>query len=841
MSEEKEMKAVIMAGGFGTRLRPITCNIPKPMVPLANVPMMEHIVNLLKQYDFNRICSILYFQPEVITKYFGEGTDFDIEMEYQMATADFGTAGSVKNTEEKLKDEPFIIISGDVLTDFDLAAAIKYHQEKKSMATMVLTRVTNPLEYGVVITAEDGKIIRFLEKPSWGEVFSDTINTGIYILEPEIFKYIPAKTEFDFSKNLFPLMLKEGLPLYGYIADGYWKDIGNLEEYVLAHQNVLNGEVKLKIPGERLNIIGRDVWVGKNCNISAKVKFKGGVIIGQNCIIEDGVELENCVLGDGCIIKKNVRIKGGTLWDGVHVGENARIGQAVISGNTHLQDNVEIEDGAIISEECRIGKGAIIRENVKVWPKKQVEEGSTVYSSIIWSDKWTKNLFNDFGISGLANIEITPEMASKIGAAFGSTLQKGSSIIVSRDSHKISRMINRAIICGLSSAGINVADLRVTPAPVARYKPSAFMRGGGVHVKVAGEDSNQLEIKIFDVEGRDISVAQKKNIERLFNRDDFRRVAINEVGEISFPPRVPENYSEELLRCLDVEAIKSRRLKVVLDYAFSGASAIFNTFLGKLNCEVITLNAYHDEERVLKVEPEQAQASVSSIVKSLGADIGIIMGDGAERITFVDDKGRVILGEEALMTWAKMILELIPGAKIAVPVSTTHQIEKLAEKAGGVIVRTKTSPRALMDSALNDNVEICLDENGGIIFPAFQSAFDGMIATVKLFEFVSQLNKPLSEIYSSIPEFYCRSARIPCPWEDKGKVMRYAMEFAKDKETRLLDGVKIMLGKEEWALILPDPDRPFVNITVESTSEKKLQELINNTVSNVENWRDRSE
>lgn len=826
-----------MAGGFGTRLRPITCNIPKPMVPLANVPMMEHIINLLKQYGFNRICSILYFQPEVITKYFGEGADFDIEMEYQMATADFGTAGSVKNTEEKLKDEPFIIISGDVLTDFDLSEAIKYHKEKKAMATMVLTRVTNPLEYGVVITADDGKIIRFLEKPSWGEVFSDTINTGIYILEPEIFKYIPAKTEFDFSKNLFPLMLKENLPLYGYIAEGYWKDIGNLEEYVLAHKNVLNGEVKLKIPGDRLNIIGRDVWVGKNSNISAKVKFKGGVIVGQNCIIEDGVDLENCVIGDGCVIKKNAKIKGATLWDGIHVGENADIREAVISGNTLIQDNVIVESGAIISEECRIGKGAIIRENVKIWPKKHVEEGSTVFSSIIWSDKWTKNLFSDYGIAGLANIEITPEMACKIGSAYGSTLPKGASIITSRDSNKISRVINRAIISGLSSTGINVADLRVTPAPVARYKPSAFMRGGGVHVKLAGDDPNQIEIKIFDVEGRDISVAQKKSIERLFNRDDFRRVSIQEVGEISFPPRVPENYSEELLRCIDVEAIGQRKLKIVLDYCFSGASGIFNTFLGKLNCEVITLNAYHDENRVITVTPEQSQASVASIVKSLGADLGIIMGDGAERITFIDDQGRVINGTEAMVTWAKMVLELIPGARIAAPVSSTHQLEVMAAKLGGTIVRTKTGDRALMDAALNEKVETCLDEHGGIIFPAFQAAFDGMIASVKLLEFISQLKKPLSEIVNGIPDFYARSCRIPCPWEDKGKVMRYAMEFAKDKETHLLDGVKIMLGNDDWILVLPDPDRPFVNLTVESTSEKKVQDLLEKTVVRVEEWK----
>ena len=188
------MKAVIMAGGFGTRLRPITCNIPKPMVPVANIPMMEHILNLLKKFNLTRILSILYFQPEVITKYFGNGSDFGVEMDYVMATADFGTAGSVKNSEKKLQDESFIIISGDVLTDFDLEAAIEFHNSRKAMATMVLTRVTNPLEFGVVIAAEDGRIIRFLEKPSWGEVFSDTINTGIYILEPEVLAHIPPQT-----------------------------------------------------------------------------------------------------------------------------------------------------------------------------------------------------------------------------------------------------------------------------------------------------------------------------------------------------------------------------------------------------------------------------------------------------------------------------------------------------------------------------------------------------------------------------------------------------------------------------------------------------------------------
>jgi mannose-1-phosphate guanylyltransferase/phosphomannomutase len=627
--------------------------------------------------------------------------------------------------------------------------------------------------------------------------------------------------------------------LYGYVAQGYWKDIGNLDEYMLAHQNVLGGEVKIDIPGERLNVIGRDIWVGKNPNIGTKVKFKGGVILGDNCEIEDGAELENSILGHGCVVKKGAKLRNATLWDNVHVGENATIVDSVVSWSTHIQDGAELEKGVVVGEECRIGSNSIIRENVKIWPRKSVEEGSTVFTSLVWSDKWTKNLFNDFGICGLANVEITPEMASKIGAAFGSTLKKGASIITSRDSHKISRMINRAIICGLSSAGVKVADLRVTPAPVARFKPNAFMRGGGIHVKVSGDDPNQLEIIIFDVEGRDISVAQKKSIERLFNREDFRRVPIDEVGEITFPPRVPENYSEELLRCIDLKAIQEKKLKIVLDYGYSGASGIFATFLGKLNCEVIALNAYQDEIRPNRLTPENSFASVSSIVKSLGADIGIILGDGAERITFIDDQGRVILGEEALLTWAKMVLNAVPGAKIAVPISSTNAIDKVAQKSGGTIIRTKTNSRALMDAAVNDNVEVSADNNGGIIFPAFQATFDGMMASAKLLEFMANMGKPLSEIVNELPAFYVKSDRVPCPWEEKGKVMRFAMDFAKDKETVLVDGVKIILSDDEWILILPDPDKPFVNVTVESTSEKKAEDLLKKTIDRVEDWKNK--
>jgi Nucleoside-diphosphate-sugar pyrophosphorylase involved in lipopolysaccharide biosynthesis/translation initiation factor 2B, gamma/epsilon subunits (eIF-2Bgamma/eIF-2Bepsilon) len=253
------MQAVIMAGGFGTRLRPITCNVPKPMAPMANRPMLSHIIELLKTHGLSDLTMMLYYQPEVITDYFGDGSKMGVKIRYLKPEADLGTAGSVKFAQKNLPGT-FLVISGDVLTDFDLKQAIDFHNKKKAMATIVLTRVANPLQYGVVITDNEGKIERFLEKPSWGEVFSDTINTGLYILDPSVLDLIPPDKPFDFSKELFPLLLKENKPLYGYIAEGYWKDVGNHEEYRLGHQDILDGKVKINIDGKRRRSAARRSW-----------------------------------------------------------------------------------------------------------------------------------------------------------------------------------------------------------------------------------------------------------------------------------------------------------------------------------------------------------------------------------------------------------------------------------------------------------------------------------------------------------------------------------------------------------------------------------------------------
>jgi mannose-1-phosphate guanylyltransferase/phosphomannomutase len=344
-------KAVIMAGGFGTRLRPLTMKIPKPMVPILNVPMMEHIVTLLKKHNINDIVSLLYFQPESIVGYFGNGEELGINMQYVRAVGDYGTAGSVRNAHEYLK-EPFIVISGDVLTDFDLTKAIEFHKEKKAKATILLTRHPTPLQYGIVMTDADGKITRFLEKPSWGQVFSDTINTGIYILEPEVLDMIPFQKEFDFSKDLFPTMLNKKMPLYGYIADGYWRDVGNLDEYQIGQNDALNGELKVSFKGTTKD----NLTFGKDVEIADTAKFCGNVLIGDNSKIGGHSELIDCVIGNNVTIGKGVKLTRVTLWDNVTIGDFANMTDDVICSDVQIGRNSTIYENVFIANDCQIGE-----------------------------------------------------------------------------------------------------------------------------------------------------------------------------------------------------------------------------------------------------------------------------------------------------------------------------------------------------------------------------------------------------------------------------------------------------------------------------------------------------
>ena len=670
-------KAVIMAGGFGTRLRPLTTTIPKPMVPILNIPMMEHIINLLKKYNVTDIVSLLYFAPERISSHFENGEKFGINMSYVQAMADYGTAGAVKNAYQQL-NERFIIISGDVLTDFDLSNALKFHEEKKSMATLLLTRVAAPLQFGIVMTDKNGKINRFLEKPSWGQVFSDTINTGIYILEPEVLDLVPYQQDFDFSKDLFPLMLEKNMPLYGYITEGYWRDIGNLDEYQIGQYDALQGKVDL-ITSKALD---EGNIIGLNASIPDSTRLIGRNVIGDNVHIGENSEIKNCVLGNNVVIGNGAKLQGVTLWDDIVVGDYTEMTDNVICNNCEIGSFVSIAESVFIAENCKIGNYARLFSNIKLWPNKQVEEGATLSRSLVQEEKWQRELFTDARITGFSNIEINPEFGAKIGAALGLTLPKKSTVLASRDPDFVSRIMKRSITAGLLSVGINVNDLQQISIPQTRQELRIGKYVAGFHARRSARNPEQTDIIIFSKDGRDITISDTKKIERFFFGEDIKRVHPSQVGQISFPERTNEIYESRYLESLNIEKIGLRKFKLLMDYSFGLASTIFPSILGKFNAEVLSLNNYVDGSRFHPDPSDHDDDNTGRIMKSLGYELGFRMQSGAEKISLIDERGLWYSQTRLLSIIAKLFMETNKHRepyKIAISIVAPSEIEKLQQ------------------------------------------------------------------------------------------------------------------------------------------------------------------
>ena len=819
------MKAVVMAGGEGSRLRPLTIRRPKPMVPIVGKPVMEHILNLLKRHGITEVVITVQYLASNIEDYFGNGSQFGMRITYSREDVPLGTAGSVKNAEDQLT-EPFLVISGDALTDYNLTDIIKYHQEKKAMATLTLAHVHNPLEYGVIITNEEGHITQFLEKPSWGEVFSDTINTGIYVLDPKIFSYFEKNKQFDFSQELFPMMLKNGDPIYGYISNGYWCDVGNLSEYMRANADVLQGRVDVEIPAKN---IGGNIWCEESVEIAEEAQLYGPLYLAHDCKIKAGAIIHGpSTIGHYTIIDERAQVDRSIVWNNSYIGERAELRGALVGSSTSIKSKAVMFEGSVIGDNSIIQEGAIVQPNIKIWPDKEIEAGAVINTSIIWGSQGRRGLFSRFGVTGLVNVDLTPEFAARLGATYGAILPKGSSVCLNRDAHRTSRMIKRGINAGLPSAGINVNDINQVPIPVARYFVRTTDALGGVHVRLSPFDKRVVDIKFFDQHGLDINKTTERKIENLYFREDFRRVYLEDVGAIEVLKNsdVIQRYLNGFAKVVDYDLVRKRTFQLVVYYSHGSTPQLLPTIFNNMGCEVIVLNASTDETRSSRSldELDKDMQRLATITTGVNADMGIRIDQGGESISVGDDRGRVLDGMKMLAVMTSLMLRQHRNGTVAAPVTAPSALQHIAKRYDGNIQHTKVLRHAMMTAAGREGVVMVGDGMGGFVFPVLQPAFDGMLAIAKLLELLATFQMRLSEVVDDLPAYYLSSTRVTCPWEHKGKVMRILSEQYRERRAKPIDGIKIDLGKE-WVLVLPDADRPLFHVVAESVSNDQAQAL----------------
>lgn len=810
------MRAVVMAGGEGTRLRPLTSNQPKPMVPIVGKPCMEHILDLLKRHDFDEVIVTLAFLPQAIRSYFGDGEALGLSIEYSVEESPLGTAGSVRLASGKL-DGTVLVISGDALCDIDLSKLVAFHSERGAAVTIGLKSVENPLEFGIVVTDEEGRVERFLEKPSWGQVFSDTINTGIYVLESEVLKHVPTDRPFDFSKELFPLLLEMGRPLYGMVCDGYWQDIGNLDQYRQANFDALDGSVELGIPGIRLR---GNIWIGEGVEIDDLEDVEGPAFIGNYCRISPQASIgPYSVLSASVTLRERARIVRSVIDASTHIGRSALVEGAILGRGCDVRSHVRIQEGAAIGDEALLGAQSVVMPGVRIYPYKEVESGAHIHESLIWESSATSSLFGKDGVSGLVNVDLTPEAAVRLAAALGTALKRGTRVVASRESPRACRMIKRAMITGLNSTGVDVADLRVLPSPVSRHLLKTHAYDAGIHVGVSSSDPDAVQIRFFEQPGIQMTSALEKDIEKHFTRRELRRVPFADIGGITYPARVREGYAQDLLSGLDTAAVCARSFRIVVDYGYSSSSYVLPLLLAPLAVEAVSARGFDTRTAATPASLRESIGQAKRLVEAIGADLGAVFDRAGERLYLIDEQAREIPTEQALLLFLRLIGSGGRRGKAAFPITVTGQVERIAAESGLEVVRTPAAPAELTRAASQEGVIFAGAMGGAYVFPQFLPAYDAVAALCNLLELLAPVEQPLSELVAALPASTVVHRQLACPWALKGLVMRVLTERLKGRELDLTDGIKVV-DSRGWAEVLPDPDEPLIHVYAEGETEE---------------------
>lgn len=696
------MKAVIMAGGEGTRLRPLTCSMPKPMARLCGRPALEYILDLLKKNGVTRAAVTLKYLPDVITGAFPDGEYEGMKIDFFEEDVPLGTAGSVKNASSML-DEDFIVISGDALCDFDLTAACRFHREKGALATLLLSHVSDPREYGLVVTGPDGAVKGFVEKPGWAQAVTDLVNTGVYILSPRCLDEIPEGKEFDFAKDLFSLMLKKGMPVYGYECDGYWCDIGDITAYTACQFDMLEGRVNCRLPGSAQDGVRykstrpagnyriiRPAYIGRGVQIGA------GAVIGPNVVLDDG-----CTVGSGATVKNSVVLSD------AYIGDKCELRGALVCAGASLEKNAAMFEGSVAGEGAAVGRDSAVSPGVRVWPHKKVEDGARAAVNVKYGGG-RRGLFDDDGISGEAGVELTPEICARIGAAAASVYENAL-IGVGSDGSGVAEAFKNAVASGALSAGAKVCDFGTGFESLFNFSVSFCGMKLGIFVRSAG---SRAILRLVGGDGLTVGRAAERKMDSVFTTGDVKRCRPLDFGQLQ-----PMGGVKLLYRGAVLKASRGN---------IAGAKASVKS----VNREIQTL--------------------LSDILKEAGCGDGAIkihIDGSGKAASFFDENGDYI-GYPRSMALA-CLAEMDDGGDVAVPYDAPRAIDRAAEKYGRRVLRYLDCPADQSDAEARQ------------LARRQPWVRDGLLCSAKILEYLQRKSMRLFEMSALLPAFAVAVKAVP--------------------------------------------------------------------------------
>ena len=829
-----------MAGGQGSRLRPLTCDRPKPMVPVCNEPVMAHILRLLARGGMDDVVVTLHPMPEVVQEYFGTGEGFGVRLRYLVEDDPLGTAGGVARARPYL-DGTFVVVSGDAFTDIDLAEAVRFHQSRGALATLVLKAVADPGEYGIVITGADGRIRRFLEKPGRGEVFSDHANAGIYVLEPEVLDRVEPGRPVDFSQDLFPALLEAGEPLYGWLApSGYWSDIGTPEQYRQTHLDVMAGW-------------GADqaVRVGPGCRIAPTARLIAPCLLGPGCEVEEGAEVGPfACLGEGCHVGRGATVRQSVLWKGCWLGPGAEVRGAVLADGVVLGRAARVFEGAVLGRRCRVGERAVVGPGVRLWPEKQVEELEELSRPVVWSGTALRPVVGPLGVWGEANVSLTPEVACGVGGAFGGRLAAGSRVVVAHSGGAAARGLAWAAAAGVSSAGCHVVWLDAAPAGVARQAVRLAAQGG-IYVSVAGEGvsvtgdgsdaggagrpdggaaspggggraggsagAGMARLRLWDARGLELGAREARSVDSAFRREEWRRAGAGGVGDIRSAFELHAQARSGYLAAL-------RRWCEELVEAWAAAAPALLADVHPADPSRRGLRPGPHAVGVAVGEPAApgpAEALLADALRACGVEVLANPAAGAvlfvaavspsgEELELADARGRAV--SRAVIEDLACLLDGLatpPAQAVPLPVWAGDGVEHALRRLGRDPVRTLAHPAVLA---------------AGRPAPWGHPLLDGIALACGLAVVAARAGEvsPLIQVVSVHPRL---RLEVPVGPGRIGQVMRRLASQTDGQEPLPVDGLRVRHDRG-WAVVRPDPDRPVVELRVEAATLEDARDLL---------------
>lgn len=796
------MKAVIMAGGEGTRLRPLTCDIPKPMLPLLNRPTIEYIIELLKKHGITDIAVTLQYLPEQIEEYFEDGQKWGVNLRYFREETPLGTAGSVKNTGDFL-NETFVVISGDALTDINITDAIAFHKARNADVTIITKHVEVPLEYGIVITDENDKIVRFLEKPTWGEVFSDAVNTGIYIIEPEVMGYIKPLDKFDFSKDLFPLLMNQNKSLYAYETNNYWCDIGDLKQYIEAHQDMLNQLVNVRIHAKEKEhgvFIEDDVFIDENALIT------GPCYIGKNSHIMRDVHIDSySVIGDNCRIHENTSVKRTILFNNCHIGEQSALRGCVLCRNVTIGKGLAIYEQAVVGKNCTIGAKAVVQPGVKLWPNKTISPGTTVREHLVWAKNNARAIFQNDGIIGDFFAQMTPEFCSTLACAYASAYAKKGKIGISFEDHPQTHLLADAVEIGLLSMGCDVWRFGICTLPMLRFGITNLQLAGGIHIRK--QEGDMIQIELLDNQGLVIDSSLERKIDNLLERQDFHKFEGGIIGKVVEIENVMDFYQAYICTKADHRLFQNKCIRISIDCKDYKIQDFFARTLQNLGMEVdfsFQLSGDYEKEFIQRRAWQEKEIL-----------FGILFSPSGDILAIYDENGKQLEDMRRMTLMYFLFANRTYPTKISVPLNMPSVIEEIFKKYDKESIRVRINQRAVMEA------QICAD-NGNLQFA--HARMDGLMCTIWLLEQLLKEEKSLSWLQRQIPDFFIAERSIACAFFEKGKIMRHIVDGEKKEDMQLLEGVRVQRDGG-WVLVIPDKQAPCCRVVSEGFCEEYADEL----------------